>query len=303
MTELAADTLRPYVRYIDKTRAYYLSQGYEKPYVWAHNDERTVRAARQAASASTIALSRPARSPSRAIRASTTIRRPGRRAMSMPCRRTPRHRSCTVGRRATTAMRRRSTIPTPISRSTACTRRRHAGRIGKVASDCLGVYNAYSQRKTTERDAPEVLAAMPRHGRRRRAARPGLTSLPPDRESGRPSPGNEWHSDRGDRHGPRHRRIRRRAATAVRRLSAWRAMRRAGERRATAARCWRWRSVCWKRRRRRAPRSRPACAGARANAWKDLVFTEEQPFLPGEAGEAWLKRKALYRQMKAEGKI
>jgi len=32
------------------------------------------------------------------------------------------------------------------------------GRIGKVAADCLGVYNAYSQRKTSERDAPEVLA-------------------------------------------------------------------------------------------------------------------------------------------------
>jgi hypothetical protein len=32
------------------------------------------------------------------------------------------------------------------------------GRIGKVAVDCIGVYNAYSQRKTTERDAPEVLA-------------------------------------------------------------------------------------------------------------------------------------------------
>ena len=31
------------------------------------------------------------------------------------------------------------------------------GRIARIAPQCLGVYNAYSQRKTTERDAPEVL--------------------------------------------------------------------------------------------------------------------------------------------------
>ena len=37
--------------------------------------------------------------------------------------------------------------------------------------------------------------------------------------------------------------------------------------------------------------------------WKELIFTEEQPFLPGEAGEAWLARKQAYRQLKAEGKI
>ncbi len=28
-----------HVKYIDKTREYYLGQGYEKPYVWAHFDE------------------------------------------------------------------------------------------------------------------------------------------------------------------------------------------------------------------------------------------------------------------------
>ncbi|MFO1082430.1 MAG: hypothetical protein U1E23_17595 [Reyranellaceae bacterium] len=38
-------------------------------------------------------------------------------------------------------------------------------------------------------------------------------------------------------------------------------------------------------------------------AWKELVFSEAQPFLPGEAGEAWLKKKEAYRQLKAEGKV
>ena len=28
-----------YVRYIDKTREYYRSQGYDKPYQWAHFEE------------------------------------------------------------------------------------------------------------------------------------------------------------------------------------------------------------------------------------------------------------------------
>jgi hypothetical protein len=42
---------------------------------------------------------------------------------------------------------------------------------------------------------------------------------------------------------------------------------------------------------------------SKGQAWKDLVFTEEQPFLPGEAGEAWLKKKEAYRQLKAEGKV
>ena len=42
---------------------------------------------------------------------------------------------------------------------------------------------------------------------------------------------------------------------------------------------------------------------SKGERWKDLIFTAEQPFLPGEAGEAWLKRKEAYRQLKAEGKI
>jgi hypothetical protein len=42
---------------------------------------------------------------------------------------------------------------------------------------------------------------------------------------------------------------------------------------------------------------------SKGQRWKDLIFTEEQPFLPGEAGEAWLKKKEAYRQLKAQGKV
>ena len=42
---------------------------------------------------------------------------------------------------------------------------------------------------------------------------------------------------------------------------------------------------------------------SKGQRWKDLIFTEEQPFLPGEAGEAWLRKKEAYRRLKAEGKV
>jgi len=44
-------------------------------------------------------------------------------------------------------------------------------------------------------------------------------------------------------------------------------------------------------------------AWSKGQRWKDLIFTEEQPFLPGEAGEAWLRKKEAYRRLKAEGKV
>jgi len=34
-----SDETASHVRYIDKTRAYYQAEGYEKPYEWAHFDD------------------------------------------------------------------------------------------------------------------------------------------------------------------------------------------------------------------------------------------------------------------------
>ncbi len=36
-------------------------------------------------------------------------------------------------------------------------------------------------------------------------------------------------------------------------------------------------------------------------AWKDKVFTVEQPFLPPALHERWMKRKEAYREQKAGG--
>lgn len=41
----------------------------------------------------------------------------------------------------------------------------------------------------------------------------------------------------------------------------------------------------------------------KGEAWKSLVFTEEQPWKEGEQEAEWLAKKELYRKLKAEGKI
>ena len=37
--------------------------------------------------------------------------------------------------------------------------------------------------------------------------------------------------------------------------------------------------------------------------WKDLVFTEARPWKSGEDEQDWLRKKALYKSLKAEGKV
>ncbi|CFO09728.1 reductase [Bordetella pertussis] len=38
-------------------------------------------------------------------------------------------------------------------------------------------------------------------------------------------------------------------------------------------------------------------------AWKDLVFTPEQPWKSGETEQDWLRKKELYKKLKQEGKV
>ena len=42
---------------------------------------------------------------------------------------------------------------------------------------------------------------------------------------------------------------------------------------------------------------------SKGDSWKDKVLTKEQPWKDGKAHEDWLKKKDIYRQFKAEGKI
>ena len=158
MTEPSADSPRPFVRYIDKTRAYYLSQGYAKPYAWASNDAAPFTKLRKSLSDSTVTListseiaikgdprfddnpETKAKGNVYAIPSNT----PASQLYS---------RTNSYDRYATTLDDANAYFPIDRLQEAA-----GAGRIAKVASDYLGVYNAYSQRKTIERDAPDVLA-------------------------------------------------------------------------------------------------------------------------------------------------
>ncbi len=157
MSELPPDAPRPYVRYIDKTRAYYLSQGYEKPYAWARNDEAPFTPLAKPLSASTITLVSTSEiairddprfaedAETKAVGNVYTVPSdtPSARLYS---------RTHSYDRYATSLDDPNAYFP--IDRLHVAVAR---GRMGRIAPQCLGVYNAYSQRKTIERDAPEVL--------------------------------------------------------------------------------------------------------------------------------------------------
>ncbi|MFO1085041.1 MAG: hypothetical protein U1E21_10780 [Reyranellaceae bacterium] len=157
MSELPPDAPRPYVRYIDKTRAYYLSQGYEKPYGWARNDDAPFTPLTKPLAASTLTLISTSEiavrddprfdedAETKAVGNVYTVPSdtPSARLYS---------RTQSYDRYATSLDDPNAYFPIDRLHEAAA-----RGRIGRIAPQCLGVYNAYSQRKTIERDAPEVL--------------------------------------------------------------------------------------------------------------------------------------------------
>ena len=155
---MAEQEAKPYVRYIDKTRDYYLSQGYDKPYQWAQNDSAPFTPLTKPLAASTVTListseiavkDDPRFDDDAETKAQGNVYgiasdTPASRLYS---------RTQSYDRYATTLDDANAYFPIDHLHAAAASR-----RIGKVAPECLGVYNAYSQRKTNERDAPEVLA-------------------------------------------------------------------------------------------------------------------------------------------------
>ncbi|MEZ5851415.1 MAG: hypothetical protein R3D68_12290 [Hyphomicrobiaceae bacterium] len=47
----------------------------------------------------------------------------------------------------------------------------------------------------------------------------------------------------------------------------------------------------------------PQLAWSKGDAWKRLVFTEEQPWQDPETQAKWMARKEEYRRLKSEGKL
>lgn len=158
MSGPSSDTPTPYVRYIDKTRDYYLSQGFDRPYAWARNESAPWTPLAKPLAASTVALISTAeiaikddpafddRPETRALGKVYSI------ASDIPAQRL-RSRNLSYDRHATTLDDANAYFPVDQLRAAAA-----RGRIGKLAPRCICVYNAYSQAKTISRDAPEVLA-------------------------------------------------------------------------------------------------------------------------------------------------
>ena len=42
---------------------------------------------------------------------------------------------------------------------------------------------------------------------------------------------------------------------------------------------------------------------SKGDRWKDLIFSEEQPFLEGEAYDNWMEGKKRYRELKDKGEV
>lgn len=146
------------VRYIDRTRDYYLSQGYKKPYQWAHFDDvpfarlnKPLADCRAAlVSTSDVAI----RSKDGSGRDKSDEMLVGN-AYCIPTD-TPEERLFSRQEHYDQHATHLDDVNSyfPVSR---LLEKVEEGRLKSLAPRCHGVYTAYSQRQTLEVDAPEVL--------------------------------------------------------------------------------------------------------------------------------------------------
>ncbi len=146
-----------HVRYIDKTRDYYLELGYETPYRWAHFEDAPFTPPKKPLAESRLALISTSEIAVRTWEDQRSALEKGEigNVYSMPSD-TPvgdlYSRSLSFDKYATTLDDVNAFFPITRLHELAA-----AGRVGEIAPNAFGVYNAYSQRKTREADAPEVL--------------------------------------------------------------------------------------------------------------------------------------------------
>jgi len=147
-----------HVRYIDRTREYYLGQGYEKPYEWATFDDVPFTSLTKPLAECRVGLVSTSDIAIRAADGGRDRRHEDRvgNVYSLPSDTDPAlyfSRQEHYDQVATTLDDTDSYFP--ITRLHELVEQ---GRIGSLADRSHGVYTAYSHRKTTETDAPEVLA-------------------------------------------------------------------------------------------------------------------------------------------------
>lgn len=151
-----------YIRYIDKSRDYYLEQGYDTPYKWAHFDEVPFTPLKKPLSECCITIVSTSDVAMKSEQSESDEHTLIGNVYEIPS-------SVTASdlfshqehydRHATNIDDVNSYFPiTRLHESVA------SGRVGTVAPFLYGVYTAYSQRKTMEVDAPEVLKRCRENG-------------------------------------------------------------------------------------------------------------------------------------------
>lgn len=290
-----------HVHYIEKTRAYYLAEGYDKPYNWAHFDTvpftplaKPLAACRLAlVSTSDVALKADAGAPEDHNALAGNV-------YSIPSD-TPAGELFSLQEHYDTHATHLEDVDSyfPITRLRECVER---GRIGGLAARFHGVFTSYSHRKTLEVDGPEVLRRCREDG----ADAVVLTPVCPVchqtialvarylEENGLPTVVIASARDIVEHCGvarlvfvdfplgnpcgePFNVEMQHRIIGAALDL-----LETATAPRTTVEAPFRW---------------------PRGDAWKDKIFTKEQPFLEGEVNERWLRDKEDYRRLKKDGKV
>jgi hypothetical protein len=146
-----------YVRYIDKTRAYYESIGYEKPYQWAHFDEVPFTRLTRPLSECRIAL---VSTSDIAIKANEDGADPHEQFLVGSVYSIPADTSVEALYSPQEHYDVNATHLDDVNSFFPITRLQElaaSGHCADIAPRAHGVYTAYSQRRTLEIDAPEVL--------------------------------------------------------------------------------------------------------------------------------------------------
>jgi len=157
--EFIEATLDLPIRYIDRSRAYYLALGYDNPYAWAHNRDVPFTPMRKPAREAKIALVSTA-APYQPDKGEQGAWAPYNadakftRVYSMPIDPAPDVRISHIGydRKHTSAEDINSYFPLARMKEAAA-----EGRIGQLNERFYGVPTLRSQRLTTERDAPKIV--------------------------------------------------------------------------------------------------------------------------------------------------
>ncbi|MBX3501722.1 MAG: hypothetical protein KF889_19955 [Alphaproteobacteria bacterium] len=143
--------------YMERTRHYYRALGYANDYVWAHFDDVPFARLSKPLSQARIALITTAGPPDDGNRDAHGVRH----AWSAPVSPPPQGLTTNVAwdRDSTHTDDRESYLPIEAVTALAAD-----GVIGGIAPRFVGVPTEYSQKKTMERDAPDVLARIREDG-------------------------------------------------------------------------------------------------------------------------------------------